>query len=225
MEGFEDVVDHVRDDQEEANLKMSEMRDSYLQKATEKTLAFYFDRIAGAIQRELGDKPPHSSQKISQNSNFQEIYQTEDSLQLQKSSQNFCDKLEILGLNVIKLKKWQSQAQKEIKTLQEQCATFIKLETFRQELTENEKRCRDYTTQRADELTENLLKQQQTLGETIKKFENDLSKNEQQTLWKIRDCEDLLKTRISEHKVNDMIDAIDKKYTIITRNNDFKNTE
>jgi hypothetical protein len=32
------------------------------------------------------------------------------------------------------------------------------------------------------------------------------------TLWKIKDCEELMKSRISEEKVVKMVEALDKKF-------------
>ena len=42
-------------------------------------------------------------------------------------------------------------------------------------------------------------------------FEYKVNENQKETLWKIQDCEELLKSRISERKVQDMVDKIDKK--------------
>jgi hypothetical protein len=52
---------------------------------------------------------------------------------------------------------------------------------------------------------------QDRLSKTIIQFQELVGDNQKETLWKIRDCEELLKTRISEHKVNDMIDKWSKK--------------
>jgi len=42
-------------------------------------------------------------------------------------------------------------------------------------------------------------------------FEEKVNENQKETLWKIRDCEDLLKTRISEQKVQDMCEKLEQK--------------
>jgi len=44
-----------------------------------------------------------------------------------------------------------------------------------------------------------------------KKLEEDLSELQKQTLWKIKDIENLMEKRISEHKVNTLIAALEKK--------------
>ena len=66
--------------------------------------------MAMGLQRELGDKAPHSTNKLTTDSRMDEIYQTEDSKDLQKSAQHFSDKIEIIGMNIINLKKWQKGA-------------------------------------------------------------------------------------------------------------------
>jgi hypothetical protein len=44
----------------------------------------------------------------------------------------------------------------------------------------------------------------------------------EQTLWKIKDCEDLLKTRISEQKVDDIIEKLDTKFNLEIKNKNLK---
>jgi hypothetical protein len=39
---------------------MVEIKSAYLNNATEKTIAHYFDYIADSVQRELGTKPVHN---------------------------------------------------------------------------------------------------------------------------------------------------------------------
>lgn len=60
-------------------------------------------------------------------------------------------------------------------------------------------------------LQENLIMHQDRLSKTIIQFQELVGDNQRETLWKIRDCEDLLKTRISEQKVNDIVDKWTKK--------------
>lgn len=42
-------------------------------------------------------------------------------------------------------------------------------------------------------------------------FEERIGKTEQQTLWKIRDVETLLETRISDQKVHDMVAKVESE--------------
>ena len=89
---------------------MTQLQEAFSRLAREGTVAIYFDQMAMGLQRELGDKAPHSTNKLTTDSRMDEIYQTEDSKDLQKSAQHFSDKIEIIGMNIINLKKWQKGA-------------------------------------------------------------------------------------------------------------------
>jgi hypothetical protein len=43
------------------------------------------------------------------------------------------------------------------------------------------------------------------------KFEETVNKNEKETLWRIKDCEELLKSRVSEKFVSDTIKIVDRR--------------
>ena len=66
------------------------------------------------------------------------------------------------------------------------------------------------------------MNHQDHLAKTRIKFEELVSENQKETLWKIKDCESLLKTRISEQKVIDMNESFQKKLTTIIEDNDTK---
>ena len=47
--------------------------------------------------------------------------------------------------------------------------------------------------------------------QTVNNFAEHVDQLKKETLWKIKDCEDIIKTRIPEQKFNDTIEALDKK--------------
>lgn len=49
------------------------------------------------------------------------------------------------------------------------------------------------------------------LKQAMVDFEDRIGKTEQQTLWKIRDVETLLETRISDQKVQDMVSKVEQE--------------
>ena len=51
-------------------------------------------------------------------------------------------------------------------------------------------------------------------------FDEDLAENKKQTLWKIKDIENLMEKRISEHKVTTLLDAMDKKFKNLMKDTD-----
>ena len=54
------------------------------------------------------------------------------------------------------------------------------------------------------------------------KEENSILKNQKDTLWKIKDCDEELKTRITEAKVMSEIETLDKKMALQVRKVDMK---
>jgi len=63
--------------------EMEVIKKGFDQRAKEKTLAQYFDMISDSLQKECGEKP--YSSKMSGGSMMQQLYQSEDSLQLKES--------------------------------------------------------------------------------------------------------------------------------------------
>ena len=47
----------------------------------------------------------------------------------------------------------------------------------------------------------------------MKFFEEKIAETQKETLWKIRDVEAIIETRISEQKVDDIVSALDAKLT------------
>ena len=49
------------------------------------------------------------------------------------------------------------------------------------------------------------------MTQSIKNFHNKVSEIEKGTLWKIRDCEELLKSRVSEKYVEESIKSVERR--------------
>lgn len=70
-------------------------------------------------------------------------------------------------------------------------------------------------------LNDSINSQKNELSTATAGFEEKLAALEKDTLWKIKDFEDLLEKRISEFKVNTLLEALDKKFTkMITETGD-----
>lgn len=65
VENVEDELLKFRDENDKSQKLVEEIKSAYLNNATEKTIAHYFDLIAESVQRELGTKPVHNQQKLS----------------------------------------------------------------------------------------------------------------------------------------------------------------
>ena len=66
--------------------------------------------MARSVQRELGSKPPVGAEKLQEESVFGEVFQSNDSKNLQDSADLLSKKLEIIGLNIIEMKKFRMKA-------------------------------------------------------------------------------------------------------------------
>ena len=58
-----------------------------------------------------------------------------------------------------------------------------------------------------------IAEQEQRLNEAIIGFEKRVNDHQSEVLWRIQDCEELLKNRVSEQRVRDITTTIDDKLT------------
>lgn len=63
------------------------------------------------------------------------------------------------------------------------------------------------------------------LSEAITSFGKKVDDNQSETLWRIKDCEELLRSRVSDKYVNDSIRALDEKLNRQIIFNDEKQVE
>lgn len=63
------------------------------------------------------------------------------------------------------------------------------------------------------------------LSEAITSFGKKVDDNQSETLWRIKDCEELLRSRVSDKYVNDSIRALDEKLNRQISYNDEKQVE
>ena len=89
--------------------------------------------MAQSVQRELGAKPPGAASKLNEESFLGEVYQSEDSKSLQDAVDLLSKKFEIIGVNIIDLKKVRTKAQKQIECLEHEKDLYVKTEFFRNE--------------------------------------------------------------------------------------------
>ena len=56
------------------NQEMAQVQEEFSRLAREGTVAHYFDQMAFRLHRELGDRPPHSTNLLKSDSKMEEIY-------------------------------------------------------------------------------------------------------------------------------------------------------
>lgn len=144
---------------------------------------------------------------------FGEVFQTSDSKSLSDSAELLSKKLEIMGLNLIEFKKFKMKAQKQILALEQEQDKFVRTEYFRNEHQDYEIRMRNYTANQVGNLQQNVMQNHDLILENHKLYLEELNQCKKDTLWKIKDAEDLLAKRISKHEVINMIETLDSKLT------------
>ena len=100
---MEEHVDEINVRLERGLAEVEAIREAFLEKATEKTIATYLQKIADSLHRECGEKPFNNS--LTEPSPLNELYQTEDSIKLKEAVEKVVDKFQIIGMNLINAKK------------------------------------------------------------------------------------------------------------------------
>ena len=71
-------------------------------------------------------------------------------------------------------------------------------------------------------IQENLTQHRDEQVKTVNVFEEHIEKIKKETLWKITDCEDIIKTRISEQQANSMVESLGNKLSLKVRDTEQK---
>ena len=75
---------------------------------------------------------------------LEKFYQSDDSKLLADAAENLASKIEIIGLNLIELRKHKQRSQKTIEQLEQEVLTFVKQDAYRQEYADFEQRMREF---------------------------------------------------------------------------------
>ena len=70
-----------------------------------------------------------------------------------------------------------------------------------------------YINEQLGTFQENLNGYKKELNEALTHFDKKVNDNQSATLWHIKDCEELLKSRVSDKYVNDAVKAVEDKVT------------
>ena len=99
---------------------------------------------------------------------------------------------------------------------------FVKIDFFRKEHEDYQERIRDYVMIQMGNIQENLTQHRDEQVKTVNVFEEHIEKIKKETLWKITDCEDIIKTRISEQQANSLIESLGNKLSLKIRDTEQK---
>ena len=74
-----------------------------------------------------------------------------------------------------------------------------------------ETRIMEYTRGQLSKFEEKFDEYKQTVDDNIARLDTQLNDYRSQVLWRIRDCEELLKSRVSNQELNDQLKAIEAR--------------
>ena len=147
----------------EIQTTITEVKTGFDHKATEYVMAHYFNKVAQSLHRELGSAAHHDISKLQEDSKLDQIYQTDDSLSLQKAASQLSDKIEIIGLNIVNSKKKIATQGRKVIDIEKEIKNFIKLDFYRNEHEQHEIRIRDFVSDKVASLQANLDRQEKQL--------------------------------------------------------------
>ena len=127
-------------------------------------------------------------------------------------------KIEAIGLNLVASNKFKTQASKQIRDLQTEAKTFMKTKDFEKEIEDQKSMMREYMMAQVKTINQDFQAHKEQTTQITLQLENQILKNQNDTIWQIKDCAEELKTRITEAKVLSQIETLDKKITIQIRN-------
>ncbi|CAG9315860.1 unnamed protein product [Blepharisma stoltei] len=123
----------------------------------------------------------------------------------------FADKIKILSDNVLDLKQFKFATETSITNINEDLEKKITKNEAKSMTKKVKSKVEKTIREKSEELRKQMLQGDHKLSEKIAEIEKKLSDLELNTLWKIKDCEELLKVRVNEKYVHDAIRGIEDK--------------
>lgn len=109
-------------------------------------MSFFIDNACNAIQKELGEKVSHQPKHtLGKGADAALKFDTSEFSQTYKASMDrLAMKLEIIGSNIIELKKHKNRTNKSIASLEVLCEKFLLKDDFNNEFSKFEERMREF---------------------------------------------------------------------------------
>ena len=121
------------------------------------------------------------------------------------------EKFEVIGLNIINYLKFRTDTSDRLDRLEKLIPKCFTVDQFRDQSQLMEERTLKYVNDRLGDFQENLNGHREELVDAVTTFGKKTDDIQQETLWRIKDCEELLKVRVSDKFVNDAIKSIEEK--------------
>jgi len=141
------------------------------------------------------------------------LYQSQDSVLLKDAANLLYDKMQIVGFNIIKLNKFMDKTGHQLYHLQDQAKKHIDVDKFNASNNDMENRIKEFVEAQLRVLKDDLHEHKEELAKQVKYFNDRNTETQRDTIWKIKDVEKLLNSRISEQKVNTLLTRLSKELT------------
>ncbi|CAI2386723.1 unnamed protein product [Moneuplotes crassus] len=181
-------------------------------RCTENSMAEYLERIANGLHKDCGER----TFNIGINDELaKKHHQTEESPIFKRAVDKLMGKMEIISAHLLQTIKNQSKTDKRLENIEKDLAKVqldhISKSSFAEEKRKIQNDLFEYLDKNLDNFNHTLEDHAQELENKKNQFENFVKENEAKTLWKIKDCEELLQKRVSETFVSDSISVLEAK--------------
>ena len=109
----------------------------------------------------------------------------------------------------MKNKKFKIKAEERLKKLEADNRLFLKRDDFQIEMDKTEGRIFAFIREQMAKYSENLNSYKETLDDCVVKFDKQITDYRSQVLWRIKDCEELLRNRVSTQELNDSVKSLE----------------
>ena len=158
------------------------------------------------------EKAPHQF-RLKDPGFLDEQFDTEDGPLLKQGVEKVIEKMEILSSISMKNKKFKVKAEKDIDELQKSQVNFVQKENFFKELDTVEKRIMKYIRENLTKHMESYTDKTNDFESLIQALDKKIGDYRSQVLWRVKDCEELLRSRVANQEMQDQIKALESRVT------------
>ena len=120
-------------------------------------------------------------------------------------------KFGLMGEKIVDLSKFKVQTNDSIQDIYSKLKTKSEISYVKSKSKKLKKHCASELKSKSDLLLNHIKEEDDQLASRISDLYKTLTELEQKTLWKLKDCEDLLKVRVNEKYVQDAINGLEEK--------------
>lgn len=120
-------------------------------------------------------------------------------------------KFGLMGEKIVDLSKFKQQTTESIHDIYSKLKTKSEISYTKSKSKKLKKHCASELKSKSDLILNHIKDEDDQLASRISELYKTLTELEQKTLWKLKDCEDLLKVRVNEKYVQDAINGLEEK--------------